>query len=413
MISKLHNLFKNNRLYLSFNSLRYHSIIKDLRNKKKINFIFLINHISQWKYHSLFNIYKKNNRYSVKVIFIPVDDLSESYLDNYTFNKKEFSKIGVHLISSYNTKKKLWKNINKSFSPDIIFFSRSLTKSKFEYTIFDFNKSLNVYVPYSLFTDNNDKLQCATLFHKLLWKQFLPYKSNLDMAKKLYDSKNIVITDYPGCDAFKINNHSNKFWKNKNNKKIIWAPHHTIDKPYNKNYFSTFIFFHDHMKQIVKKYNSSIDFCFKPHPMLKSKLYNHKEWGIKKTNEYYNFWKDGQNTIISESGYQNLFIQSNALILDSVSFMAEYLYLSKPYCFLTKKNFSYDASFNIIGRSIFKVINKSHDVKSLEFFINNCVLKERDPNEKIRSSILKKLNHLNKNNLLAAENIFNYIDSKI
>ena len=125
MISKLHNLFKNNRLYLFFNNLRYNSIIKDLQNKKKINVIFLINHISQWKYHSLFNIYKKNNKYSVKVIFIPVDDLSGSYLDKYTFNKKEFSKIGVHLISSYNTKKKLWKNINKSFSPDIIFLIKA------------------------------------------------------------------------------------------------------------------------------------------------------------------------------------------------------------------------------------------------------------------------------------------------
>ena len=51
--------------------------------------------------------------------------------------------------------------------------------------------------------DKNDKLQCATMFHKLLWKQFLPFQENLNIAKKNYNAKNVLVTDYLGCDFFK------------------------------------------------------------------------------------------------------------------------------------------------------------------------------------------------------------------
>ena len=242
MISKFLNILKNNKLYFLINEYRYRSIIQSLQNKNKVNIVFLINHISQWKYHSLFNIYKNNKRYSVKVIFVPVDNSGTNYLNDYSFNKSEFQKIGVNLISSYNINKKIWKNINKTFLPDIIFFSRSLTKSKLRYKIFDFNNSLNVYVPYSLFTDNNDKLQCATLFHKLLWKQFLPYKLNLNIAKKFYDSKNVVITDYPGCDVFKLKTFSYKYWKKKIIKKL-YGPHITPLNIHQKKIISQHFFF--------------------------------------------------------------------------------------------------------------------------------------------------------------------------
>ena len=75
-----------------------------------------------------------------------------------------------------------------------------------------------------------------------------------------------------------------------------------------------------------------IDFCFKPHPALKEKLYSHNDWGFKKL----------MITIIFGAMDQILFylkeiimicLLSSTLILDSVSFTAEYLYLNKPTVF--------------------------------------------------------------------------------
>ena len=405
--------FKNNFIYLFFNKKRYEIIVNKLKSKKKINIIFLTNHISQWKYQILINMFNRNGKYITKVIFVPNDNYNKDYLTEFNFNKVEFKKINIELISSFNDKTNSWCDLNNSYKPDIIFFSRSLLKSKNKYSILNFTNSLNCYVPYSIFIDNNDKLQCATLFHKLLWKQFLPFKDNIEIAKKNYNANNVVVTDYPGCDLFKLKKNSKKIWKNPKNKKIIWAPHHTIDFINNRNYFSTFLNFFQYMIDLSIKYKDSIDFCFKPHPALKEKLYNHKEWGISKTNDYYKFWKNSENTLLSESGYQDLFIESDSLILDSVSFTAEYLYLNKPYCFLTKDNFDYNRSLNIIGKKIFEKINKVNNISSLEDFIKNSVLK-RDKKQLINQKyILKNINVLNNKNLLASQNIYNVINKAI
>ena len=56
-MNKIFNLLKNNSVYLKYNQNRYNQILKSLKVKKKISVIFLTNHISQWKYQSLFEIF--------------------------------------------------------------------------------------------------------------------------------------------------------------------------------------------------------------------------------------------------------------------------------------------------------------------------------------------------------------------
>ena len=202
-------------------------------------------------------------------------------------------------------------------------------------------------------------------------------------------------------------------WKNIDYKKIIWAPHHTIDFFDKKNYFSTFLNSYKYLFYLSKKYKNSIDFCFKPHPDLKQKLYNHKDWGKIKTDEFYDYWKNCSNTIICESNYQNLFIESDALILDSISFAAEYLYLDKPYCFLVKDHFDYNSSLNLIGKQIFEIIEKSNDLDSLDNFLINSVFKKNDNKINEQKNLLIKLNFRNNKNLLASEKILDHIEKKI
>lgn len=412
-MNKILNILKNNQIYLNYNQKRYNFILNSLKVKNKISILFLANHISQWKYQSLFEIYVNKEKYDVNVIFIPNENYNSNYNTEYLFNKEEFKKKRINLISSFDTSTNSWKNLNLIYKPDIVFYSRSLLKSKHKYSIYEFNNSLNCYVPYSLFIDKNDKLQSGTIFHKLLWKQFLPFEENLKIAKKNYDAKNVLITDYLGCDYFKIKNYSNIEWRNKSHKKIILAPHHTIEFKNKKNYFSTFLNFAYDFINLSIKYKNKIDFCFKPHPALKEKLYSHKDWGHQKTDDYYNFWKNSSNTILSLGDYHDLFTESDALILDSVSFTAEYLYLNKPYCFLIKDNFDYNASLNEIGQKIFNVLNKSNNLNSIETFIENNVMKINQKKLNDQKQVLNDLNILNKNNKLASENIFNFINNSI
>ena len=163
-MNKIFYLLKNNSVYLKYNQNRYNQILKSLKVKKKISVIFLTNHISQWKYQSLFEIFTKKIKYDVYVIFIPDENYNTDYQDEYLKNKKEFKDKNINLISSYDDSNKSWKNLNSLFKPDIVFYSRTLSKSQYRYSIYNFKNSLNCYVPYSIHIDKNDKLQCGTLF---------------------------------------------------------------------------------------------------------------------------------------------------------------------------------------------------------------------------------------------------------
>ena len=65
-------------------------------------------------------------------------------------------------------------------------------------------------------------------------------------------------------------------------------------------------------------------------PVIKpTDLTSFKQEKILKTNDYFNYWSQADNTILSQADYNELFVESDALILDSVSFAVEYLYLEK------------------------------------------------------------------------------------
>ena len=102
MLSKIINKFRDNYLYLNYNKNRYQQILNKIKNKNYINIIFLTNHIAQWKYQSLFNLFNKFKKYKTNVIFIPDDNYSNNYQSEYNFNKSEFKKSTIDLVSSYD-----------------------------------------------------------------------------------------------------------------------------------------------------------------------------------------------------------------------------------------------------------------------------------------------------------------------
>ena len=73
------------------------------------------------------------------------------------------------------------------------------------------------------------------------------------------------------------------------------------------------------MVELAKKYQDSIQFAFKPHPVLKFRLIN--IWGEQKTEEYYKLWETMPNTQLETGDYIDLFLTSDALGFLSVPFI--------------------------------------------------------------------------------------------
>ena len=85
--------------------------------------------------------------------------------------------------------------------------------------------------------------------------------------------------------------------------------------------------------------------------------------------------------------YLAYFASSDAMILDSVSFMAEYLYVHKPALFLTREG----ERFNEFGEMIVSVLYRAAgtDYASVEHFLD--VLLESDPLRETRENFFRQV----------------------
>ena len=197
----------------------------------------------------------------------------------------------------------------------------------------------------------------------------------------------------------------------KKKKKIIWAPHHSIEDNDDFLGYSNFLNYYDKFIEISKKYKDILQIAFKPHPSLYAKLSAHKEWGKNKTDNYYKKWKEMENTQIEQKNYVDLFIKSDAIIMDSISFILEYMFVNKPSLFMLKDANS-QSKFNTLGKLAFETLYKSSSEEDIIDFIENQVLKEIDPMKRQRSEFAKEY-LVPPNGKNASENIYNHIRKEL
>lgn len=382
--------------------------------KQKINVLFLVIHTSVWQYDNLYKKFLSNKLFNPTIVIVPYTMYGDqNMIDNINGTFKYFSNKKYNVINTYNNKTKTFVDIKEKLKPDIIFFTNPHKITKDEYYINNFfQDTLTCYVPYGIMAANIEQLQYNQEFHNITWRNFYETGIHKKLAGKFATNKgkNVIVTGYPGCDIFLNPNHKPKnVWKKTNQKlkRVIWAPHHTIEKNDKEMGYSNFLKYHQIMLDIAKKYEKQIQFAFKPHPILATKLKEHPDWGENKVSKYYKKWKNGKNTQLELDDYTNLFLTSDAMIMDSISFIAEYLYINKPCLFMIKDR-TVHKKFNDFGLLAFKHLYKSYNMKNIYNFLNKVILKEKDRKKKQRQKFLHKY-LIPPNQLNATDNIVNYI----
>ena len=130
------------------------------------------------------------------------------------------------------------------------------------------------------------------------------------------------------------------------------------------------------MLELAKKYEEKIQFAFKPHPVLKYRLIN--LWGKEKTENYYNQWDIMSNTQLEDGYYNDLFLTSDAMIHDSITFTAEYIYTAKPVLYIVRDT-NMEYCWNTFGTMAFNSHYHAYNEQDIELFIENVVLNGNDP----------------------------------
>lgn len=388
-------------------------ILKKLENHQKIRVCLFEPRISCWQFGNLYNLLEKSNVFEPIVVVTPFftmgDDAMVEYMD---ITYEELKGQGYRVIKGYDKETGVFLNIREELQPDAVFFSM-FWKPHFHDNsyITKFEDIYTFLYPYGLDIASHPIRESMNFeLQNKVSRYYMATKIHKGIAQDFMDNHghNVYITGSPKLDYLLDETYIPvDVWNvsSKGKKRVIWAPHHTLVM--GKDYYQlcAFLDLAEFMLELAKTYRDTVHFAFKPHPMLKPRLYG--MWGKRKTDEYYSAWENGENTQLETGTFIDLFLTSDAMILDSISFIGEYTITNRPAFFTYGKDTRFTA--NRFGKSLMKVLYKNRSADSLfediRAFIDNVVLKGEDTKKEERTEFIGKY-MLPENGKTAAENIY-------
>ena len=358
--------------YLKFKTECEKSALRSISNKKIIKFAFVVYTGSMWFFDELYHLLDDDNRFSVAIIVGHFSEQADSEFESdlsFFRDKKHFTIDSSKNISNY----------------DILFY---LTPYRFK------DRKLNIsnislskiilHVSYSYMLVNNKEKLFLDMYH-WCYRYYTDTSYYLNMIKSTveYYSDNACFLGFPKMDNF----YSCESKRLSDKITIIFAPHHSVN--YTKFKSATFEDNYLYFLELVKMFKDSVFWIYKPHPLLKAHCV---QAGIFKNedeyDEYVNSLKKTGCVHIAEQGdYFPLFMASDAMITDSVSFLAEYQFSSKPLLLLM----SGKEEYNDFGQELVKCLykTKGNDYDAIKQFVEN-VIHGDDEMRGVRNTFFRK-----------------------
>jgi hypothetical protein len=393
---------------------RHERALNKAREKERIEVVFIVLNPDIWKYENVYRLLEKDSRFNPIVVICPATNLQDHkvVIDLMKQAYQSFLEKGYNVICSYDESTEKYLDVKGSLKPDIVFFTNPYGYTLGEYQIKNFLDTLSCYVQYSFPMEDVEHFYNKP-FHSLLWKAFYETDLHKGLAKKYATNEgaNVEITGHPGTDSFMYGiREDNGAWKDSgsNLKRIIWAPHWSVvPRGKGRPSASNFLEISEFMFKLAGEFKNEVQFAFKPHPYLKSTLYNLDGWGKTKTESYYRKWDELKNGQLETGNYTGLFNGSDALIHDSISFIAEYLYCGKPSLFL-KSDPEVNRRFNEFGNLALNHHYHGNGNDDIIRFIEQTVLKGNDPEKEKRDDFYKKT-LMPKGGKAASQNIYDIL----
>lgn len=382
-------------------------IKKKIVEGEKINVVFSAWNISMWKYHSLYSLMSKDSRFNPIVVLCPSpgknietkqNDLDKLLLE---FRKREYN---LHPVVQWNDSSMKFafdKGLRKKI--DILFPTQQYTPTHLMNGLHNY---IICFSSYGFHNIKDEKWGEDTFLCQIMWMYFVENQKIKEEIGKIArnNAQNRMVTGYIYGDEFVNNELKKSTWKNLGDyyKKIIWAPHFSIETDSILKQ-SNFLLLSEDMLKIAEKYKDKIQIAFKPHPFLYDVLCRKSNWGKEKTDKYYASWEELENGQLEFGEYVDLFKTSDAIIHDCGSFVIEYLYIGKPALYISKDISKRSA--NETAEEAIRCHYIGKDRKDIERFIEEIVIADNDYLKKKRQNFYKDY-LLPPNGKSAAENAF-------
>lgn len=367
---------------------KHQELLHQIKGKEKIKVVFLAIHKSVWKVDPVFQKMLSDPYFEPVILVCPYTVYGEERMwqdmqECYAY----FEYKGYPVLSAYNKEQQNWITLQE-IQPDIVFFTNPHNLTRKEYYEDAYLNYLSCYVPYYSDVASNYDLNSSynQLFHNVVWKHFIgdDYANKRALNVLANKGVNLVITGSPMLEELAVEGikEPNMVWRQQSlpKKRIIYAPHQSIFKDENIN-LSTFLEVGELIKTLAEKYQDQIQWSFKPHGLLKSKLYKHPNWGKEKTDKYYDFWKLNDFTQLDDGEYVDLFKTSDAILHDCGSFILDYLFTGKPCAYLELNSTAQLKAINDYGIELLNCYVRLREEHQIECFLLDLIDNNLYPNK--------------------------------
>ena len=389
--------------------------LESISAKAKIKIGFVVYSADMWSCSKLYSLFEADSRFEPFIIVCSMkNETKQAEINIYKKALDFFTNGGFRTVAAADCK----NTLSDCGNPDILIYltpyTSVLTPGCFNISDIPLDK-LTVYIPYSIIVSGNESLlENPTI--NLAWKFFCESKTYLELMreKSTLGGYNTVYTGFPGIDVLIEGKNNKHIFKAENGmKKIIYAPHFSVG---NEGIgYSTFAENHNFMLELANATKGSVSWVIKPHPRLKTECVKFGVFENEESfDEYITAWDNLPNAkSVFGGSYNDLFAESDAIILDSASFLAEYQFTGNPLLFLTNSR----QKFNSFGKAVLDTTYKADgcDFKAIERFVTDTVLKSDDPMKDKRKEFFDtQLNYVKHNGgLNASEKIYSIIKNEV
>lgn len=396
VLKKIKTFFKEKFLIIKYNLVQKKllKIQKSLKKKQKLSVGFYVVYDSSWGARPLYEKMQGDSTFFTKIVVCP--DVArgienEKQILNQVYERLSKKYGSENVLLSYDNKQKKYIDYSDLF--DIINLSNPYDEMTIEFYQVKYLNSKNKLCFYNSYGYQGklrydiDLMKSDTF--NLFWRLFVDNQATKEIAinEQYIKGKNVIVSGCCKMDDFHITTET-KDNSSRYVRTVIIAPHHTVDQS-NLN-LSNFLLYADFFKELPLRY-PQIKFIFRPHPLLFTKLRREDFWGEKKVSEYIEQITSNKNLVYSTEGeYFDVFNESDALIDDCGSFLAEYFYTGKPQCYMLRSKEQFDTEYLDFGKKFFDYVYKAFSKEDIIHFIDDVVLNKNDPLKDSRLSFAKK-----------------------
>lgn len=352
-----------------------------LKFKKRKRVAFLLADMGVWKTETLYQAMLSDSRFEPLLAVVAAPDCNVNEVIEYLkFKDYDFTVIPAE------------KTICEMLHPDIIFYQKPYYGVVHErHEFYNNTRALFCYAGYGMRSCTNNWITHSPLLSNC-WQIYYENECNRRLYSRLNPScrnngraTGLPVMDEMNLDAALLPDP----WKPSDGKKrIIYAPHFSID-PNGWTHSSTFLTIGPLMLELAEKYADRVQWAFKPHPLLRSRL--NEVWGKERTDEYYRRWAEAEWSQFENGRYAGLFAHSDALIHDCFSFTLEYLASGHPAMYLKNPDLPNGENLNEMHHKAMALHTQGNTREAIESFINKIISNQSDIEAERRDFIAEYL----------------------